>query len=304
MLKIIRSDEPITVGPLVICIYGPPGAGKTSLGYSASKPLLLDFDRGAHRAVSRKDTVQIESWADLESMTQTDLEGYDTIVVDTVGRALDYLSTYIVSKNPKLGTAAGGLTLQGYGELKNRFSAWVKTIRSYGLDLVMVAHSDEQHKGDDLIERIDAQGSSKNEIYKVSDLMARLKVEPGSQMPVLTFSPSDTSFGKDPAGFGKLQVPDLTSGKPFLGSLLDKARDHMNAMSEEQKARESKIAEWADAAEDATSVDEINQLVADTSKADKSIQAQAKRAVADRAKELGFVFVKGAGYSEQEKAAE
>src|SRR5690606_38238567 len=49
-LKITKASDPLTVEQLIVCIYGPPGLGKTTLGFSARKPLLLDFDRGAHRA--------------------------------------------------------------------------------------------------------------------------------------------------------------------------------------------------------------------------------------------------------------
>lgn len=46
-LKITRSDEVIRVDTLCMTIYSQPGLGKTSLSFTASRPLLLDFDKGA-----------------------------------------------------------------------------------------------------------------------------------------------------------------------------------------------------------------------------------------------------------------
>lgn len=295
MLKIIKQDDTITVSALVATLYAPPGLGKTSLAYSANKPLLIDFDRGAHRAVGRKDTVQVESWSELEAMTQADLEPYQTLVIDTVGRCLDYLSAYIVKTNPKLGTVAGGLTLQGYGELKSRFARWVSTVRTYGLDLVLIAHSDEQHKGDDIIERIDAQGGSKQEIYKISDLMGKLKMIPGQRFPSLTFSPSDTAFGKDPAQIGVVQIPNLEAEPDFLGKLMGRVRDHLNSMSKEQQERQESIAQWQEAADSADTVVDMNTLLGQVIKAKATIKTIAKRIVHDRATKLELVYSKEDG---------
>jgi hypothetical protein len=200
-LRITKASDPITVSQIIATIYAPPGVGKTSIGYTAEAPLLLDFDGGAYRAANRGDTVQVKAWADVSGITADDLKPYKTLVLDTAGRALDCLATDIIAGNPKLGRG-GALTLQGFGELKARFIAFTKLIRSFGLDLVLLVHSDEQKSGDDIIERLDAQGGSKNEIYKVSDLMGRIKIEAGKR--TLNFSPTDTAFGKNPAGFPKL----------------------------------------------------------------------------------------------------
>ena len=93
-LRITRPDEPILTENLVVTIFGQPGIGKTSVAFSASRPLLLDFDGGSQRAVGRKDVVRIRSWSDVAGIEAEDVEDFDTIVIDTVGRAangkLDY----------------------------------------------------------------------------------------------------------------------------------------------------------------------------------------------------------------------
>src|SRR5690606_10653581 len=188
-LKITKATDTIEVKNLTVCIYAVPGVGKSTLAFTADRPLLLDFDQGAYRAGNRGDVVQVSSWDDVVSITAEDLKPYKTLVVDTAGRALDSLTASIIEGNPKLGRG-GALTLQGFGELKARFIAWTKLIRSFGLDVLLVSHADEQRSGDELIERLDIQGGSKNEIYKAADVMGRLYLSQGKRM--LNFNPTDT----------------------------------------------------------------------------------------------------------------
>ena len=173
MLKIIRSDEPIEVKQLVTVIYGTPGLGKSTLGFSADKPILFDFDKGAHRAANRKDIVPVDDWREIKDVSADDLTEYETVVLDTAGRCLDFLTTDIIRRNAKMGYG-GALTLQGYGALKAEFTAWLKMVKSFGKDIVLISHSSEDKKGDELIERLDIQGGSKGEIYKSADAMGRL----------------------------------------------------------------------------------------------------------------------------------
>ena len=116
-LRITKATEPLFVDRINLCIYGAPGIGKTSLGFTAENPLLLDADEGAYRAANRKDSVVVKKWADMASIQKSDLDPYSTVIVDTAGRTLDKLSADIIEGNPKMGRG-GALTLQGFGELK------------------------------------------------------------------------------------------------------------------------------------------------------------------------------------------
>ena len=128
-----------------------------------------------------RDIVIINAWSDVESMSADDLADYKTIVVDTVGRALDMLSVDIIRKNPKMGKGGGQLALQGYGELKVRFSAFLKLMNSFQKDVVLISHMDEQRNGEEIIERLDIQGSSKGEVYKSVDAMGRIFIRNGKR---------------------------------------------------------------------------------------------------------------------------
>lgn len=240
-LKITKSADPIQVDRINICVYGQPGAGKTSLAFTAATPLLLDFDQGAHRAANRKDTVRVTTWADVAGMNADDLAGYATIVVDTAGRALDSLTADIIKRNPKDGRG-GALTLQGYGKLKAEFVAWLKMLNSFGKDVVLIAHMDESRNGDDVIERLDVQGGSKGEIYKAADAMGRVFVKGNKRE--LDFSPRENSFGKNPGQLGVLDIPHPDVDPLFFGNVIQSIKDKLNALTGEQMEAQAKLIEW------------------------------------------------------------
>jgi hypothetical protein len=301
MLRILKASEPLTVEQIVVTIYAAPGLGKTSTGYTADSPLLLDFDQGAYRAANRGDTVPVKSWSDVSAITADDLKPYKTLVMDTAGRALDHLAADIITANPKMGRG-GALTLQGFGELKAKFIAYTKLIRSFGLDIVLLVHADEQKSGDDIIERLDAQGGSKNEIYKVSDLMGRLKIETGKRM--LNFSPTDTAFGKNPAGFPKIEVPDFATAPRFLAEIIGQTKASLNRQTEAKKKTASMMADWQAKFDGLTTVDEINAAIPDAAKADEAVRDNVKRLLVKRGKALGFEFdKKAAAFKQPEQAA-
>jgi hypothetical protein len=284
-LRIIKASEPIKVERINLCIYAQPGVGKTTLAFSAEDPLLLDFDKGAHRAANRKDIVPVKSWADVESLTADDLAPYKTIAVDTAGRALDFLSQAIIADDPKSGRG-GALTLQGYGKLKARFSSWLKMLNTFGKDVVLIAHMDEQRNGDDVIERLDVQGGSKGEIYKSVDAMGRIFVR--GKERVIDFSPRENSFGKNPGSLEPLTVPDPAVNGHFLAAVIGLIKDNMNKLSAEQKAAQEQVEEWAEMINQLSDVDDFNRNLAGIKKAPKAAQAL----FSTKAKSAGYIFDK------------
>lgn len=291
-LKITKATDTIEVKNLTVCIYAVPGVGKSTLAFTADSPLLLDFDQGAYRAGNRGDVVQVSSWADVVSITAEDLKPYKTLVVDTAGRALDSLTASIIEGNPKLGRG-GALTLQGFGELKARFIAWTKLIRSFGLDVLLVSHADEQRSGDELIERLDIQGGSKNEIYKAADVMGRLYLSQGKR--VLNFNPTDTAFGKNPAQLPPLEVPHHAENPQFLAGVIAQIKAELNKQSDAQKEVASMLADWKAKIDDAKTADDFNALIPQTQESDARVRDNVKRLLTKVAKSKGFQFDKKAG---------
>jgi hypothetical protein len=256
MLRIVPASEPLPVKNIVLTVYAAPGLGKTSLSFTADKPLMLDFDRGAYRAATRGDSVPVTSWSDVASMTAEDLAPYSTIIVDTAGRALDALAADIIQTNPKAGRGDGSLSLQGFGTLKSRFAQWQSFLRSLGKDLILVCHMDEQKNGDDTQERIDAQGASRNEIYKSSDAMCRIRLD-GKDMRYLDFDPRQGGFGKNPAQLPKVPFPDPHQHATVLADVIGQIKAAINRMTEEQ----SEARAWSEAIAIAKDAEAFNLLL-------------------------------------------
>lgn len=287
-LRITKASDPIRVERINVCIYGQPGAGKSSLAFTADAPLLLDFDQGAHRAANRKDTVRVQAWADVAEMTADDLEPYRTVIVDTAGRALDVLTADIIRRNPKAGRG-GALTLQGYGTLKAEFIAWLKMLNGFGKDVVLVAHMDEQRNGDDIIERLDVQGGSKGEIYKAADAMGRVSVKGGARM--LNFNPTEAAFGKNPGQLDALPIPHPDKDPAFLAGVIQAIKDKLNALTDEQSKQQQAVEQWRETITSMEGVEDFNKALPVVKHETKAVQAVLAHAATMR----GYTWDKKAG---------
>lgn len=283
MLKITKAEEPILVSRLNLVLYGPPGIGKTSLAFTAETPLLLDFDNGAHRAVGRKDAVRVGEWSEVSDITAEDLAPYKTVVLDTAGRALDAITADIIKTDPK-GHKNNALTLPGWGTLKVRFGTFLRLMNSFGKDVILVAHMDEQRSGDDLIERLDIAGGSKGEVYKAADAMGRLVIRNGQRQ--LLFSPTEAAFGKNPGQLPPLDVPhcDDPAFAGFLAKVIADTKSKLNAMSEAQTEAQSELEWFRETLPTITDAESINALIGRAKAAGRAASAM----VAARAKELGL----------------
>lgn len=271
-LKITKASDPIHVTKLTVVLYAPPGLGKTSMAFTAESPILLDFDHGAYRSQFRKDTVQIDKWADVESIEATDLDQFKTVVIDTAGRALDTLGADIIRKNPKMKGYGGALSLQGYGALKSAFVSWLALLHSFGKDVILIAHADEQRSGDDIVERLDVQGGSKNEIYKVADAMGRIRKQDGAT--ILDFSPRENGFGKNPAQLPVIQIPDFRKEPEFLAGIITQIKGALNAQSEAGMKAQAEIDEaraWFSSLDGADSFNEVIDQIKDRTPAIKGL---------------------------------
>jgi len=217
MSLIKKSFELSVQTKIKALVYGQAGTGKTTLAISTPKPLLFDFDGGVHRVnfahLANVDTVQIESYQNfLDVLADEDLSNYETLVIDTGGKCLDYMAEYIIKRNPKMGKANGTLTLQGYGERKAEFSALCKRIALMGKHILFVAHRETKQDGDDMRYVPLFGGSNYDSLVTELDLVGYLEAD--GRKRVITFDPTSRNDGKNTCNLpAKVEIPIIVDAE-------------------------------------------------------------------------------------------
>lgn len=231
MCSLIRKPFELNVQTKIkALLYGQAGTGKSTLALSAPKPLMLDFDGGVHRVnySHQSPTVQISCWEDCENVLKEDLSEYETLVIDTGGKMLDYMADYIIRKNSKMGRSNGALTLQGFGERKGMFRQFCKTIMLMNKHLVFVAHRDTQKINEDYRYVPMFGGSSYDDLVTDLDLVGYL--EAVGKKRVITFDPSDRNDGKNTCNLpSAIEIPNVVDVKTGDGLNNSFLADHVIA---------------------------------------------------------------------------
>ena len=200
-MSLIRKPHELNVqSKIKALIYGQSGTGKSTMALSAPKPLLFDFDGGIHRVnidhMNNAGTVQVSSYKDfLDVLNNEDLSAYETIVIDTGGKCLDYMAEYIIKNNPKMGKANGTLTLQGYGERKAEFTALCKRVSMMDKHIVFVAHRETRQDGDDMRYVPLFGGSNYDSLVTELDIVGY--IETNGRKRIITFDPTSRNDGKN-----------------------------------------------------------------------------------------------------------
>lgn len=297
---------------LVMMVYGSPGIGKSTLAMSAPSPVLIDTDGGVGRThtAHRCPTVQVTKWEDVQQAMDeiATLPDLKTIIVDTVGKLLDYMSEYITRTQPKMRKGYdGSLSLQGYGVRKTMFREFVKRCMMAHKNVVFIAHAQEDKVDDSFVERPIVGGSSMNDIMMEIDLLGFM-TDLGGRRVVL--------WGNDGSSFAKSfyskntcflpNVMDVPQVVDFSGNVIAENRfltDVLEHYEEAQRKKEAQNREYDDLVKSilervgaAKSAEDLDKLLADFSRKDfghifdsKLISSKALR---DKAIELGFRWSK------------
>lgn len=242
-MTLIKKPYELKVNTTIkVLLYGQPGIGKTTMALSAPQPLLLDFDNGAHRVnpMHQSDTVQITSWEDALNVLDEDLSPYKTLVIDTAGKMLDYISVYIIAKDFKLARKDGALTLQGFGVRRMVFQNFLKKVSLIGKHLVFVAHDKEEKDGETKFIRPEIGGSSAGDLIKEIDLVGY--IEALGKKRTISFDPCEKFYGKNTCSLDSvIEIPNVVNGTT-PNMLLSKI---FVKYQESQEAREKTASEYA-----------------------------------------------------------
>lgn len=293
-LTIIPPAGAIPVNTLRILYYGQPGTGKSSIGYTHRNPIVLDFDRGAHRSEfsSLGTKVRIDTWSDLDTLARetNNFDGYDTIVIDTISKCIDYLIADIIQKNPKSGNGRGSLSMSGWGELASAFKNWLMRLTTQGKDVVMIAQHVEEKEGDNTRKRPKAQGKQALAlILEEADFVGYVHMNEGKRS--IGFAPTDDYFGKDSARFGVTVMPDFHTVQTYGEDLIVKMKSALTRITAEKADIIGKVAEWRDTIDGFTTPDEFNAfLPAMQAMQDGPVKLQVQSLIKARRTALGIVW--------------
>lgn len=301
-MSLIRKSTELNIPTNVkMMIYGQAGMGKSTVALSAPKPLLLDFDNGVKRMnmahLENIDTVQVTSWNDVQLVLQEDLSVYQTIVVDTIGKMMDFIITY------KCGTRQP--SIRDWGGINAEFSWMTRTLSSLKKRIIFVAHRDTRKEGDDTVFIPALREKSYNSIVTELDLLGYLemKSERGVQRRTITFDPTSRNDGKNTCNLPSvMEVPtildkngnpttknDFISTRiiaPYLTMLQSKKAEQeaYNKVLSDITGRLELVADAASANDFIAHIDDFNHV--------GSSKMKASMMLAAKAKELGLIFNK------------
>lgn len=274
MSLIKKSTELVVPTTVKMMLYGQAGQRKTTTALSAPSPLLLDFDNGVKRVnmshLDGVDVVQVTSWQDVKDVLQEDLSDYQTIVVDTIGKMMDFIITFRCGvRNPQI---------KDWGAINNEFTWFTRALSSLNKNIIFVAHRDTRKEGDETVFIPALREKSYNSIVTELDLLGYMeaRTENGQCKCTVTFDPTTRNDGKNTCNLPSVMVvPTILDAKgnpiakndfiqekvikPYLDMLNKKKEEQIkyNKVLDEIK---DAIAQIADADGATAFVDEINKF--------------------------------------------
>jgi hypothetical protein len=259
-LKIIPASDPLPVNNLVLTLYSAPGWGKTSLSFTADDPLLLDADKGSHRAAGVKARVIVGTWNDVASLAAEDLEPYKTVIIDTAGTLITKLMAHLIAHDPKNAGSYGGMSGKGWGNVNSAIDVLLQKLIGAKKDVILVCHMEEQEKNGNITERIDASGKPRNTIYRLSDAMCRIVMNPdGSRF--LDFDPREGGYGKNPAQLPRIPFLHPDKDPHTLARVIADIKAALNRQTEAQAEAVKEQQMWAETLPKITTAEECAKAV-------------------------------------------
>ena len=285
-------------------IYGEPGIGKTTIACSAPNPVLFDYDGGVQRinGAHQVPTLQPTSWEDTEAAIEEierEMPEVQTIVIDTAGKMLDYMTIFIMKKNPKMKKFDGSLTQQGYGVRKQMFIDFIKRLAISGKNIIFVAHEKEEKRGEEWVKRPEIGGSSAADLIKELDLVGYMYAI--GKERVITFDPAEYYYAKNTCNLpASIKLPvvvkeDGTATANVTFANIVKSYKTAQEKKQEMTAEYEQLLDIiTDTVESATDVDSLNEAMSKVFGFEQIYDSflRAQRAVAKKGVELKLTYNK------------
>lgn len=284
-----------------VLIAGYPGIGKTTLGLSAPKPLLIDVDFGINRTMAsvRKDYIQPETYDELLNDLKGDLKDYETIVIDTGGKLLDLMKAYVIKNDIKNAKKDGTLSLQGYGAVGREFSRFMNYIYfELRKHCVIIFHAVEEKQDEETKLRILVEGSTKNTVWQNVELGGFIEMRGNKK--AIGFDNCERYFAKSSFGIkGNYIIPELegTQTNDFLTKLFEQANKNIQEESkvfEEERKQYQEIMDTLNPTIENMTIENVNEVmeIIKTAPHVLTVEKEAKAHFAEKIKELNLVWNK------------
>ena len=225
-------------------------------------------------------------------MEYKDLSAYETIVVDTIGKMLDYIITFVCP--------VGNPRIQDWGKINQEFSSFTRTAAALNKNIIYVAHRDVRKEGDDNVFVPALREKSYTAIVTELDLLGY--VEAKGTTRTITFNPTSRNDGKNTCNLpGLMNIPTVVDaqGKAlsntfFQTQIIAPYVANLGQRLEAAKAYESVMIDLKEAIELITDELSANEFI---SKIDKYDHVGNSKAIAGgvlnlKAMELGLKFNK------------
>ena len=271
MGMIKRPSELNVKATLSVLIYGQPGIGKTTFGVSAPDAVLFDYDGGVQRinGAHQVSTLQPTSWEDTNIALQeiaNEMPEVKTIVIDTVGKMLDYMTAHIIKNDPKMAMRDGSLSLKGYGVRKTMFVNFIKQLALMGKNVVFIAHEREERRGEETFKRPEIGGSSANDLIKELDLVGYMYAI--GKERCITFDPQEYYYAKNTCNLAPVIKLPVVVDEQGAGKSNTAFTSIVKSYQTAQEKRQETTAEYeallgviAETVEAATDVDSLNEAM-------------------------------------------